>query len=226
MAIKKIFVLFLLVLLLFTFAFSCFGAGYYIPTDEEYQILMNNVFFLTTYSYVDYPSLSCDAFSINDFNLPSVDSNQVYLCYSNSNGLLFCYPVRFSTFSYQGFSGYLFGVRPDLYNEEFFLSPGYDMGLAFIFNEELIFPSLFCDNSLINESGTVGLSYLPRNKDGFNISVKNCLDFIVSGLGNLISGFLSPNGILFPLMQLLLLGISITFLLFAVKIIRRFIWGD
>lgn len=226
MAIKKIFIFFLFVLLLFTFALSCFAVDYYIPTDEEFQTLMGNVFYQTTYSFNGSTQINFDSFPVNNFHLPSIDSNQIYLCFSRSSGSMFCFPVRFSEFDYQGLSGYLFGVRAELYNSRFFLSPGYDMGLAFVYNNEYIAPSLLCDPSLSDESGLVALSYLPRNKDGFNVSVENGLQFIVSGLGNVISGFLSPNGILFPLMQLLLLGISITFLLFAVKIIRRFIWGD
>lgn len=228
MAIKKIFVLFLLVLILFTFSFSCFGANYYVPTDEEFQLLTNNVFYYSSFDFENetITTQGLDFISSSDFSYPSLVSNKFYFIYMTPQGTLFCYPVQLTEISVSGIKVSLFGVNLDLYNDTTFVEPGCDMGLIFLYQGDSIYCSLTRDKSFTLDSGIVALSYLPRTEDAFKVSVKNALAYLVSGIGNLISVFLSPNGILFPLIQLLLLGISITFLLFVVKIIRRFIWGD
>lgn len=228
MAIKKTFVLTLVFVVIFSLCCTCFAVDYFVPTQEEFQLLTENVFYQSTYSFGGQNIIELPTIDVSSIVFPSTNSNQVFLIYTASNNTMFCYPVRSSYLFFPSFNSYihLFGTYYEDLDGGLFLDPDYDMGLGFIDAGDLVLVQLLCQSRLVNQSGLVALSYLPRTSNPFVASVNNGLDFIISGFGNLFGSVLSPGGILFPLMQLLLLGVSITFLLFAVKIIRKFTWGD
>lgn len=229
MAIKKIFIFFLLLLFLFSFSFACFGANYYIPTEEELYILSENAFFESSFNFDNdsITSMGLDYISFDQFNFPSPSFSQFILIYVTPEGNFFCYPVQFSQSSFYGIDIFLFGANLDLYDGILFTEPGCDLGLGFAYYDDSYFyPSLVRNKGSSIQSGYVALSYLPEEPITFIDSVKNSLSLVISGIGDMLLSFITPGHPLFTLMQLLVLGISITFLLLAVKIIRRFIWGD
>lgn len=85
------------------------------------------------------------------------------------------------------------------------------------------------DGTFLSVASTVvGASYdmyLVQNNVHIPDVATSGLSVVVDWVGIVLGAFLTPSGVLFPLFVLLLVGVSISLLLFVIKIFRLFMWG-
>lgn len=74
-------------------------------------------------------------------------------------------------------------------------------------------------------TGVVFDLYVVQNNVHIPDVATSGLSVVLDWIGIVLGSFLSPSGVLFPLFVLLLVGVSISLLLFVIKVFRLFFWG-
>lgn len=95
-------------------------------------------------------------------------------------------------------------------------------------NSIVVFSAPVEGTILYVESTALGASYdmyLVQNYVHIPDVATSGISVVVDWVGIVLGAFLSPSGVLFPLFVLLLVGVSISLLLFVIKVFRLFFWG-